>query len=139
MIIRNCAGGVVFFEDKVFLLKNDKEEWVLPKGVIRDKRLAQDVALERVWLEGGVEAEILSGAGDTSYEFYSQTRRQPVCNRVHWYVMRAAEPKYRIAFEQGFTDGDFYPIEEAIEKITYSQDKALANVAYSKYKELVNK
>lgn len=139
MIIRNCAGGVVFFEDKVFLLKNDKEEWILPKGVIRERRLAQDVALERVLSEAGVEAEILSSAGDTNYEFYSQTRRQPVCNRIHWYVMRADSPKYRIAFEQGFTDGDYYPIEQALEMITYSQDKALVHVAYGKYKEFVTK
>lgn len=31
MLTRVCAGGVVFFEDQVFILKNDKGEWVLPK------------------------------------------------------------------------------------------------------------
>ncbi len=135
MIVRNCAGGVVFCGDKVFLLKNDKEEWVLPKGVIREKRSPREVALMRVEDEAGIEAEILSAAGDTSYEFYSLTRRQPVCNRIHWYVMKAETEKYRIAFEQGFTDGDYFPVEEAIEKVTYSQDKALVNVAYNKYKD----
>ena len=135
MIVRNCAGGVVFCGDKVFLLKNDKEEWVLPKGVIREKRSPREVALMRVEDEAGIEAEILSAAGDTSYEFYSLTRRQPVCNRIHWYVMKADTEKYRIAFEQGFTDGDYFPVEEAIEKVTYSQDKALVNVAYNKYKD----
>ena len=48
MIVRNCAGGVVFCGGKVFLLKNDKDEWVLPKGVIRDRRSPREVALERV-------------------------------------------------------------------------------------------
>ena len=51
MIVRNCAGGVVFWGDQVFLLKNDKGEWVLPKGVIRDKRMPAEVALERVKTE----------------------------------------------------------------------------------------
>ena len=37
---RNCAGGVVFFDNKVYLLKNDKGEWVLPKGVIKTGELA---------------------------------------------------------------------------------------------------
>ena len=69
MIFRNCAGGVVFCGDKVFLLRNEKEEWVLPKGVIRDKRLAQDVALDRVFKEAGIKAQIISPAGQTSYEF----------------------------------------------------------------------
>ena len=31
MIFRNCAGGVVFYANQVFLLKNEKNEWVLPK------------------------------------------------------------------------------------------------------------
>ena len=134
MIFRNCAGGVVFCGDKVFLLRNEKEEWVLPKGVIRDKRLAQDVALDRVFKEAGIKAQIISPAGQTSYEFYSITRHQPVCNRITWYVMRADTLDYRIAFEQGFTDGDYFPFPQALEKITYSQDKALVSVAYEKYR-----
>jgi hypothetical protein len=134
MIFRKCAGGVVFFGDSVFLLKNEKNEWVLPKGVIREKQLLSDVALDRVFKEAGIRARIISPAGETSYEFYSMTRRQPVCNRITWYVMQADSSEYRIAFEQGFTDGDYYPVEKAIELVTYSQDKALVNVAYEKYK-----
>jgi hypothetical protein len=134
MIFRKCAGGVVFFGDKVFLLRNEKNEWVLPKGVIREKQLPNDVALERVLKEAGIHANIISPAGETSYEFYSMTRRQPVCNRITWYVMQADSPAYRIAFEQGFTDGDYYPVERGLELITYSQDKALVNVAFEKYK-----
>ena len=136
MIVRNCAGGVVFWGDQVFLLKNDKGEWVLPKGVIREKRMPAEVALERVKTEAGVSAQIVSTAGDTNYEFYSLSRRQPVCNRIHWYVMRAENDKYRIAFELGFTDGDFFPIEQAMETITYSQDRSLVSIAYQKYKAL---
>lgn len=135
MIVRNCAGGVVFYEEKVFLLKNEKDEWVLPKGAIRNGRTPREVALERVLDETGIEAEILSVAGETSYEFYSMTCRQPVCNRIQWYVMKAQMEKYRIAFEQGFTDGDYFPVEEAIEKVTYSQDKAIVQIAYAKFKE----
>ena len=126
---------MVFHGDKVFLLKNEKGEWVLPKGVIRDRQMPQDVALARVSTEAGIEADIVVAAGDTSYEFYSLTRRQPVCNRIHWYVMRAPSPKYRIAFELGFVDGDYYPIDTALELVTYSQDKALVSVAYEKYRQ----
>ena len=134
MIFRECAGGVVFCQDKVFLLRNDKQEWVLPKGVIRDKRSKTDVAVQRVWKEAGIDAKILSTAGETSYEFYSMARHKPVCNRITWFAMHAQSLDYRIAFEQGFTDGDYFPIEKALELITYSQDKALISVAYSKYR-----
>ena len=35
MLFRNCAGGIVFSGEKVLLIKNDKDEWVMPKGVVR--------------------------------------------------------------------------------------------------------
>jgi len=138
MIVRNCAGGVVFWDDKVFLLKNEKGEWVLPKGVIRDRKMPRDVALDRVKTEAGINAEIISAAGDTTYEFYSITRRQPVRNQVHWYTMRADTGKYRIAFELGFTDGDYFPIAQALDTITYSQDQALVRSAYEKLRQAEN-
>ena len=74
--VRNCAGGVVFAGDDVFLLKNDKGEWIMPKGIIRDRRNAREVALYRVEDEAGIQAEIVGFVGRTSYDFYSQTRRR---------------------------------------------------------------
>lgn len=138
MLFRNCAGGVVFFEDKVLILKNDKNEWVLPKGVIRNGDLASEVALRRVKHEAGVVAEIISTAGETSYEFFSFTRQQPVNNRITWFVMKAISPTYSYNEKEGFKDGGFYSVEEAIEKITYSQDRSLVGLSYKKFKSLVD-
>ena len=132
MLIRNCAGGVVFFKDKVLLLKNDKGEWVLPKGVIRSGRVAHDVALERVKFEAGVEATIIETAGQTSYEFFSVSRQRPVCNKITWYLMKAQSSDFEFNAEEGFTAGGFYSFEEAIEMITYSQDKSLITLSYKR-------
>lgn len=135
MIVRNCAGGVVFHEEKVFLLKNEKGEWVLPKGVIRNGDLSPEVAVKRVKEEGGVDAEIVSTAGSTSYEFFSMTRQKPVCNKITWYLMRAQSTEYSVSKEEKFQDGGFFSIEEALEKITYSQDRSLVSLSFRKYKE----
>ena len=35
MLTRVCSWRCSFYEDKVLILKNEKSEWVLPKGVIR--------------------------------------------------------------------------------------------------------
>lgn len=136
MLVRNCAGGVVFFGDKVLLLKNEKDEWVLPKGVIRGGEMPSEVAIRRVKEEAGVLAEIVSTAGRTSYEFYSVTRQKPVCNKITWYIMKSPDENYKINKEENFTDGGFFDIEKAIEMITYSQDKSLLNLSYLKMKEL---
>lgn len=137
MLFRNCAGGVVFFYERVFLLKNEKQEWVLPKGVIRPGQLSQEVALQRVKEEAGINAEILCHAGETCYEFYSLSRKMPVCNEIIWYVMRAKNGEHHYSTIQGFTDGRYFPMNEAVQMATYSQDKALVRQAYSKYKSLV--
>ena len=39
MIVRYCAGGVVFYANKVLLVKNDRGEWTLPKGKIHPDEL----------------------------------------------------------------------------------------------------
>ncbi|MDD3839574.1 MAG: NUDIX hydrolase [Clostridia bacterium] len=136
MLFRNCAGGVVFCGDKVLILKNEKEEWVLPKGVIRNGNLSREVALQRVKKEAGVDASIISSVGETSYEFFSVTRQQPVCNQIVWYLMHTPDETCDISEEEDFSDGGFYPIEQALKMITYSQDKALVSLSYKKYKEI---
>lgn len=34
MIVRCCVGGVVFYVNKVFIVKNDRGEWIFLKGKI---------------------------------------------------------------------------------------------------------
>lgn len=136
MLFRNCAGGVVFNEDKVLILKNEKGEWVLPKGVVRNGDMPFETAKNRVKMETGIEGEIISSAGETSYEFFSLSRQKPVCNQIIWYIMQTDDRTASINKEQGFIHGGFFPIDEAIDKITYSQDKSLVSLSYKKYKKL---
>lgn len=136
MLFRQCAGGIVFFDGKVFLLQNEKHEWVFPKGVIKNGAYASDVAVKRVKEETGVQAAVIAPVGETSYEFYSLTRHEPVCNRITWFLMNADSNKFTINKEEGFTAGGFFNIIEALARVTYSQDKSLLNIAYRKWKEI---
>ena len=135
MLIRNCAGGVVFNNDKVLLLKNEKDEWVFPKGVIRSDELAHEVAVSRVKFEAGVQADIIEPAGQTSYEFYSISRRRPVCNRITWYLMKSDDENPLVNQEEGFSEGQFFPYEQALELITYSQDRSLLSFSHKRLLE----
>lgn len=137
MLVRNCAGGVVFYEDKVFLLKNEKGEWVFPKGVIRNGDLPTEVALKRVKEEAGVAAEIVSTIGRTNYEFFSVTRQKPVCNKIVWYIMKSLNDDFEINKDENFDDGGYFEIEKAMDMITYSQDKALLNLSFKRFKDMV--
>lgn len=137
MLVRNCSGGIVFNEDSVLLMCNEKYEWCFPKGVIRSVEKPEDIAIERVYKESGIHAAILSPAGRTNYEFYSISRQKPVCNKIVWYVMKALDTRVMPNLSEHFSDGGFISIKEALDKVTYSQDKSLLMLAYQRYKELV--
>ena len=137
MLVRNCAGGVVFNNDKVLLLMNEKHEWVFPKGVMRTGDFPDEVAVKRVLVEAGVKARIISAAGRTNYEFYSISRQRPVANKIVWYIMTTDQDNVIPNEAQSFSEGGLFTVEEAIEKVTYSQDKSLLMLSYQKYKELV--
>lgn len=138
MLFRNCAGGVVFAKDKIFLLKNEKGEWVLPKGIIRNGSLPTEVALKRVKEETGISASIVSPVGETCYEFFSLTRQQPVCNKIVWYIMETNNESFTLSADDDFVEGGFFPLEEALEKITYSQDRSLVRLSHKKYEDLIS-
>lgn len=136
MLIRNCAGGIVFYKNDVLLLKNEKGEWGFPKGVIREDDDPEEVAVWRVKDETDVEARIIAHAGRTGYEFYSLSRKKPVANRIRWYLMVSDSKETQVNTAQGFQEAKFFPFDEALEHVTYSQDKSLLTLANQIYKEL---
>ena len=138
MLVRNCAGGIVFCGSRAFLLKNEKDEWVFPKGVIRSGELPNEVALRRVKEEADIAAEIISTAGHTNYEFFSVTRQKPVCNKIIWYIMKSNNNYFKINEKEKSVDAGYFEIEEAMRLVTYSQDKALLNLSYRMYKEITS-
>ena len=50
--------------------------------------------------------------------------------------MLADSEDYKIGEPEKFQDAGFFTVEEAMEKITYSQDRSLLHVSYLKFKEL---
>ena len=85
----------------------------------------REIALYRVEAEAGIRAEIVAFVGRTCYDFFSRSRRREVSNRIQWFAMRAPDRRYRVAFEQGFLDGGYYPCEAAMRLLTHEQDREI--------------
>ena len=130
MLYRNCAGGVVFFKDQVLLLKNDKGEWVLPKGYVEEGESRKAVAAARVLREAGVSARVVGTAGETEYEFYSASRKKPVCNQVLWYLMETDDNLCTPNQREDFVEGGFYDKDDALTRVSYTQDRTLLAESY---------
>ncbi|WP_195940602.1 NUDIX domain-containing protein [Romboutsia sp. 1001713B170131_170501_G6] len=134
MIVRHCAGGVVFYANKVLLIKNDRGEWTLPKGKIFNGELKTESAILSVKQETGVEGTVLGVAGDSMYEFFSRSRQQQVCNSVTWYIMETSDTS--CVLNKELLDGGFFKIKDALEQLTHKKEKSLVEISYKKYKEL---
>ena len=128
--IRSCAGGIVFCDEQVFLLMSDRGEWVMPKGVIRNRNHSNDVALWRVEDEAGIHARIIGIAGNTRYDFFSESRGKDVSNRIQWFAMIADDDSYHISFDQGFLNGGYYPVLKAREMLSPDCDREILDTAY---------
>lgn len=138
--IRSCAGGVVFSGDDVFLLMSDRGEWVMPKGVIRNRNRSNDVALWRVEDEAGIHAEIIGIAGNTRYDFFSESRGREVSNRIQWFTMVAVDHDFHISYDQGFLNGGYFPVDRAMELLSFEGDRTILQNAcqiYQKYRETI--
>ena len=131
--VRSCAGGVVFHGDDVFLLMSDRGEWVMPKGVIRNRNRSNEVALWRVEDEAGIHAHIIGIAGNTRFDFYSESRGKDVSNRIQWFAMEANDADFHISFEQGFLNGGYYSVARAREMLTHECDRDILDAAYQIY------
>ena len=58
-------------------------------------------------------------------------------NQVKWFLMEAVNDNFSFNKMEGCTDGGFFSIDEALDMITYSQDKALVNLAYKQYQSFL--
>lgn len=135
MILRRCAGGIVFYANKVLIVKNDKGEWTIPKGKISENDIASEVAPQKVKEEVEVEAKVLDMAGDTMYEFYSKTRHQKVCNAIMWYIMESDNTEYNIN-DEDITEAGFFKVKDALDMLAHNKEKSLVEISYRKFKDL---
>ena len=111
----------------------------MPKGVIRNENRSNDVALWRVEDEAGIHAEIIGIAGNTRYDFFSESRGREISNRIQWFAMRAQDRSFHISYEQGFLNGNYYPVVRARELLTYDDDRPILDNAYAIYRQSLKK
>ena len=84
--------------------------------------------------EAGIHAEIIGIAGNTRYDFFSEGRGREISNRIQWFVMRAMDRTFHVSYDQGFLNGNYYPVEKAREMLTYPGDKPILDNAWEIYR-----
>ncbi len=126
------AGGVVFDRDgKVLVLRHASGAWVFPKGHLEPGEGPLQAALREVEEEAGVPASCRSPDRRwvTRYRNPRGERREIVWFRLE---TDATAPVMREAL---FPEAGFFPLTEALDRLSYESDRELLRQVASLRKE----
>lgn len=132
MITEVSAGGVVFDDDKVLLLRKPNDEWVMPKGHLEPGETPEQAAVREVFEETGLRPNVVGKVGSTRYRFRSasgEIRRKV----VQWYYMKALDGQ--LSIEPTFVEGVFLPYQVAERTLTFENDREILQRAIKKHDE----
>lgn len=138
----HSAGGVVVrftphgVPEVVLIATHDGERWSLPKGHIEPQERPEEAAVREVLEEAGVQARVVAPLDtvDYWYRWKGPEGDMLIHKYVHFFLM---------AYEGGdvrhhgweVDDAQWVPLPEAIEKVTYKDEKALLQKALTILKD----
>ncbi|EDP75922.1 NUDIX hydrolase [Hydrogenivirga sp. 128-5-R1-1] len=122
------AGGVLFKDGEVLLIKNPSGVWTFPKGNIEKGEKPEDTAVREVLEETSVKGEVVDYVGEIRYWY--QLKGEKIFKKVKYYLMRylGGEPKPSWEVE----DARFFPVEEAKKLLKYKGDREIFRKALEK-------
>ena len=143
---RVTAGGVVFLEDAVLVMRTLRNSWVMPKGGVGEHETPEQAAVREVEEESGAPARVVSWVGGTSYRIgpedrveaqrggsqgvpRARDRQRPnvVEMAVRWYLMEAVSPC--LCPEAIFTEVVYVPVATALARLSYHTDRGILQKA----------
>lgn len=129
MIYEKSAGGIVFCNDEILLLKKYNGDWVLPKGRIQEDEDIQEAAKREVKEETGVDANILKYVGEIHYTYEDSIKKELVHKTVFWFIMTACDFTLIPQKEEGFIEAKYHQIDKAINILKYDDEREIVRAA----------
>ncbi len=130
------AGGVVLNgKGQVLLIHNmalrdpNKSYFGFPKGHIDKEESSKDAAIREVKEEVGLEVEVVEKIGESKYIFTKNGEK--VFKVVVMFLMKAKEGELKV-LEEELIGAQWFSPEEALEKLSFKQDKELLKKALKK-------
>lgn len=124
------AGGIVYNNDSLLMLRKKNGDWVLPKGRIEEGESLEDTAIREVKEETNIDAEIIDYLGATTYSFSNFWTDYKVINKtVSWYLMNGTTFSLIPLKEEGFIEAKFIKLERVLTIARYKDEKKVIRKA----------
>ena len=126
------AGGVLFKDNYVLLIKNPSGVWSFPKGNIEKGETPEQAAIREVYEETNVKGEIITYIGEIHYWY--RLKGEKIFKSVKYYLMRYVSGEPKPSWE--VKDAKFIPLEAAKRLLKYKGDKSIFEKALRIKEEL---
>lgn len=122
------AGGIVFKDEKVLVTQHSQNKhWSFPKGLLdHPGQTMEQSALREVREEGGVAAEIIGKVGSSKYIYTHEGEK--IFKVVTFFLMKYVSGDIS-DHDFEVSDLGWFTPEEALEKLTFPQDRELLKKA----------
>ncbi|MBN1785774.1 MAG: NUDIX domain-containing protein [Candidatus Methanofastidiosa archaeon] len=124
---RISAGCVIYYNDTILLLRRKAEKtWVLPKGGVDGMEYFRDAAMREACEESGAcNLDFKHYIGKSHYS--SKDRHGQFTKDVYYYLCYSK--KFEVALEYLFDSYTMLPAAEAIDLLTFENDKKIVRKA----------
>jgi diadenosine hexaphosphate hydrolase (ATP-forming) len=120
------AGGIVFNAlGKVLLLRHKEGTWVFPKGHIDPGESSLQAAMREVEEEAGIAVRCADPELELATEYVNDRRQK---RRIRWFILRS-DAEAPTCPESLFPEGGFFSPGEALELLTFEEDRQLLREA----------
>ncbi len=133
------SGGVVYKKEdgriEIALTNHDERKvWSLPKGLVEKGESLEETALREVNEETGLTGEIVGEIDKIDYWFYWKPKNTRYHKFVHFYLVKHTGGDSS-KHDWEVTEVRWFPIDEAIETLSYKDEK----VVVEKAKDMIEK
>lgn len=124
------AGGIVYRDNQILMLKKKNGDWVLPKGRIEAKETLEETAVREVKEETNIDTVIIDYLGITAYSFSNfWTEYKLIHKKVSWYLMRATSFDLIPLREEGFIKAAFIDKSKVLRLAKYDDERKVIKKA----------
>jgi 8-oxo-dGTP diphosphatase len=137
---QTSAGGVIYKKNdssiQIALISvRNGQFWCLPKGIVDKGETTEETAVREVREETGLNGRIIDALGEINYWYFVKEENIKCRKKVYFYLME---------YVSGDTDDhDFevdeagwFPLEIALEKVSYKGDRMVIEKAIEKLRTL---